>query len=594
MGLTAGTTLGRYELRTKLGAGGMAEVWEAFDQSLHRTVAVKVVLENMSADEEFRQRFQREARVVAGLRHRSILAVFDFGEDQGRPYLVMPLMTAGHLRDRMQGVVSPEMAVVWLREIAEGLDHANARGIVHRDVKPSNVLVDADGHLTLADFGLARDLKTGSGALTAPGLVMGTANYIAPEQALGQDLDGRCDQYALGVIAFEMLTGKLPFSAPTSLLMLNKHISEAPPKATKVNPQLPPAVDDVMRKVLAKTAPERYPSCVAFVDALEKAILPMTEAMAVAGLPLRGSGEVPRPRASASDAPARDRRPSGPVRPPAARPASGSAPSSSPAGGRAGAIVAALLAGLVLATGGYFLFGRLRDKGLLGPVASLLEPPAQPTPAAGAEEPARPAGGGAPATAEQPVPSTASGNTAAATTAAAAAAPTPEELPVSVVEQATPVPAAASTPGAVPSPIPTPAPGLSPVAPPAGALDPSNLDRFQVALVRTYPAGSTTAVLVGLKAILSFREPVDLPSEPGSVVSAVLHGASGEKVLLRPGTPTPVQPAPARTRTVELLVPLSDALASLADPAYDTIRLKLAVAGRTFETEAVIPPQARK
>ena len=205
-------------------------------------------------------------------------------------------------------------SVVWLREIAEALDHAHARAILHRDVKPSNVLVDADGHLPLADFGLARDLKTGSGALTAPGLVMGTANYIAPEQAMGQDLDGRCDQYALGVIAFEMLTGKLPFTAPTSLLMLNKHISEAPPKATKVNPQLPPAVDDVVRKVLAKTAPERYPSCVAFIDALEKAIVPRTEAMPAGAFPGRVSGEAPRPRAGTSDALPRGERTSGTVR----------------------------------------------------------------------------------------------------------------------------------------------------------------------------------------------------------------------------------------------------------------------------------------
>ena len=144
------------------------------------------------------------------------------------------------------------------------------------------------------------------------------------------------------------------------------------------------------------------------------------------------------------------------------------------------------------------------------------------------------------------------------------------------------------------TPPPTPAPPLTPAAAPGGALDAANLEHFRISLVRTYPAGSTTPVLVGLKAILSFREPVDLPSESGTVVSAVLHGPSGEKAFLRPGTPTPVQPAPARTRTVELLVPLSDALASLANPAYDSIRLKLSLAGATFETEAVIPPEARK
>ncbi|HEX5854094.1 MAG TPA: serine/threonine-protein kinase, partial [Thermoanaerobaculia bacterium] len=213
MPITAGTVLGRYRLLERAGFGGMSEVWKAEDGTLKRTVAVKVILGPVAADSAFRERFLREARLVAGLEHPNVLPVFDYGtatlDGDEVSYLVMPLVAGGSLKGRVSGPVPPALAVAWLSAIASALDHAHAKGILHRDVKPGNVLMDSQGRPLLADFGLARSTDVSSG-LTATGTVLGTPLYMAPEQATGAALSGRADQYALAVIAFELLAGRVP------------------------------------------------------------------------------------------------------------------------------------------------------------------------------------------------------------------------------------------------------------------------------------------------------------------------------------------------------------------------------------------------
>ena len=271
MAVTPGTLLGRYRLLERAGAGGMSEVWRAEDQTLHRTVAVKVIHDPIAADPTFAERFLREARLVAGLEHPNILAVYDFGtaplEGKEVSYLVMPLVSGGSLKERIRGPVPPAEAVPWLAAIAAALDHAHGKGILHRDVKPGNVLMDAAGRPLLADFGLARSADSVSG-LTATGTVMGTPSYMAPEQAMGKPLDARADQYALACIAFEMLTGRVPFKADTPLAVLHQHVAVPPDPVTSFVGGLPPGVDDVLARALAKNPQHRYASCTELVSAL--------------------------------------------------------------------------------------------------------------------------------------------------------------------------------------------------------------------------------------------------------------------------------------------------------------------------------------
>jgi serine/threonine-protein kinase len=275
MPVTAGIALGRYRLLEKAGVGGMSEVWRAEDETLRRIVAVKVIFEPISADSTFRERFLREARLVAGLEHPNVLPVFDYGttviDGAEVSYLVMPLVAGGSLKGRVAGPVPPALATSWLSAIASALDHAHSRGILHRDVKPGNVLMDAQGRPLLADFGLARSAEVSSG-LTATGTVLGTPLYMAPEQAMGQALDGRADQYALAVIAFELLAGRVPFSAESPLAVLHQHVSAPPPPLSTVLPGTAAAVDAVLSRGLAKKPEDRFASCGAFVAALGAAL----------------------------------------------------------------------------------------------------------------------------------------------------------------------------------------------------------------------------------------------------------------------------------------------------------------------------------
>ncbi|HMA28464.1 MAG TPA: serine/threonine-protein kinase, partial [Thermoanaerobaculia bacterium] len=275
MPITTGTVLGRYRLLEKAGVGGMSEVWKAEDETLKRTVAVKVILGPVAADSTFRERFLREARLVAGLEHPNVLPVFDYGsatiDGEEVSYLVMPLVAGGSLKGRVAGPVPPALAVAWLSAIASALDHAHAKGILHRDVKPGNVLLDSQGRPLLADFGLARSADVSSG-LTATGTVLGTPLYMAPEQATGAALSGRADQYALAVIAFELLAGRVPFSAQSPLAVLHQHVTTPPPPLSSVLPGTPPGADAVLSRGLSKEPADRFDSCGAFVAALGAAL----------------------------------------------------------------------------------------------------------------------------------------------------------------------------------------------------------------------------------------------------------------------------------------------------------------------------------
>jgi len=275
MPITTGTVLGRYRLLEKAGVGGMSEVFRAEDETLKRIVAVKVILGPVAADSTFRERFLREARLVAGLEHPNVLPVFDYGtatiDGEEVSYLVMPLVAGGSLKGRVAGPVPPALAITWLSAIAAALDHAHSKGILHRDVKPGNVLLDAQGRPLLADFGLARSAEVSSG-LTATGTVLGTPLYMAPEQAMGATLDGRADQYALAVIAFELLAGRVPFSAESPLAVLHQHVSTPPPPLSTVLPGTAASVDAVLFRGLAKKPGDRFASCSAFVAALGAAL----------------------------------------------------------------------------------------------------------------------------------------------------------------------------------------------------------------------------------------------------------------------------------------------------------------------------------
>ena len=224
-----GRRLGRYRLEELLGQGGMAEVWRAADERLGRTVAVKVILSAHLRDGQFRERFHREAQLVASLDHPNVLPVYDYGDEEGVPYLVMPYLDGGTLRDRMVGSPIPfAQAVSWIHQLGDALDAAHAAGILHRDVKPANVLIRRDDRLALADFGIAKMFESPTG-LTATGMVVGTPIYMAPEQAQGKPATPASDRYSLAVLAYELLSGKPPFGGESALSLMHQHVTAPAP-----------------------------------------------------------------------------------------------------------------------------------------------------------------------------------------------------------------------------------------------------------------------------------------------------------------------------------------------------------------------------
>jgi hypothetical protein len=263
----------RYRDPERIGHGGMGEIFCAVDESLGRAVAIKVLSERFAEDQAVRRRFTREALAAARLSGEpNTVTIFDVGEWNERPFIVMEHLPGGTLDDRItrEGPQPVERALRWLEQAAAALDHAHARGVVHRDVKPGNLLLDRDGNVHVADFGIAS--AAGMDSLTATGTILGTAGYLSPEQAQGQRATSASDLYGLGVVAFELLTGGRPFKRESMTAEAAAHANEPVPSASARRAGLPREVDLVFQKALAKRPQHRYQSAREFVDALEDAL----------------------------------------------------------------------------------------------------------------------------------------------------------------------------------------------------------------------------------------------------------------------------------------------------------------------------------
>jgi serine/threonine protein kinase len=262
----------RYELKEELGHGGMATVYRAYDPLFEREVALKILNRELLDDPQVRERFERETKIIAKLEHAAIVPVYDVGHDNNQLFFVMRYMSGGSLTERIQNksLLLSQMAHI-LQRVATALDYAHARGVIHRDLKPGNILFDEYNNTYISDFGIAK-LTQATTTITQSG-ILGTPTHMSPEQAKGEAVDGRSDIYSLGVILFEMLSGKTPYDATTPLGMAFKHATYPVPRILNVNPNLPAGVEMVIEKVMAKERERRYRSGVEFANAFV-AILP--------------------------------------------------------------------------------------------------------------------------------------------------------------------------------------------------------------------------------------------------------------------------------------------------------------------------------
>lgn len=303
-----GKQLGAYRIQAGLGEGGMARVYKAYHERLRREVAIKVILPQMANQADFQARFEREAQLVAKLRHRNIVTVYDFGENNTLMYLVMQYVSGGTLRDQLSSrqPLEPRRAALYALQIARALHEAHLHDIVHRDVKPANMLISSTNRneLLLSDFGIARlfdrrqettptpsDLASGGNrhSLADGSRMVGTPRYMAPEQFTGKRVDARTDVYALGVVLFEMLTGQLPFQADNFLGFYYQHVYTLPKPLRELNPAVPEMLEQITMRALAKTPEDRYQSADELVEALKSVLVPSPrrERSAVASSPSR-------------------------------------------------------------------------------------------------------------------------------------------------------------------------------------------------------------------------------------------------------------------------------------------------------------------
>jgi hypothetical protein len=267
-----GQHLGPYRIIEQIGVGGMATVYKAFQPAMDRYVAVKVIAAHFAQDPTFTQRFRREARAIAQLEHAHILPVYDYGEAGGLPYLVMRYLEAGTLEERLvQGLPSLLEVNRIIGQVGSALDYAHRVGIVHRDVKPSNVLVDAEGNTYLTDFGLAKMVGMTS-HLTGPGVGIGTPTYMSPEQGQGAKVDARTDVYSLGVMLYRIVTGRVPYDAETPLAIVLKHVHEPLPLPRSIRPDLPEGIERVILRAMAKEPEDRFQTVKEMVYALDAAV----------------------------------------------------------------------------------------------------------------------------------------------------------------------------------------------------------------------------------------------------------------------------------------------------------------------------------
>jgi serine/threonine-protein kinase len=426
--LTPGATFGHYRIVEPIGRGGMASVFKAYEAALDRFVALKVLPPEFLHEPTFGARFEREAKVIAKLEHPNIIPIFAFGIEQGIPWMAMRLIGGGSLSGALKGHEVPRRrAVEIIRAVADALTYAHAQGVVHRDVKPQNILLDEQGRVYLADFGIARIVEGGP-SITRTGMVSGTPQYMAPEQATGKGMDHRVDVYALGVVAYELFTGSAPFSADTPVAVLMKQISAEIPIPS---PDLvPESMLGPLLKSLAKDPEERWDTPAEFADALQAG---MASATTQFDIPTPETILTPRPYATPP--PRTGRRPA------------------APAAGRSAAMMAAVVVALTLLALGtaavvawlWLRRGPGEAEGTSPEPTTLATPPVAPSPL----------GTVAPAPVEAPTPmpprvTPAARVTTPAPSTTVSSAPTPEPTP-------TPTP----TPGPVAS-LPAPPPDAHP------------------------------------------------------------------------------------------------------------------------------------
>jgi serine/threonine-protein kinase len=263
----------RFRLEEKIGSGGMSTVYRAFDETLERWVAIKLMHREISSDSDQLERFRREARAVASLNHPHVVTVIDFGEDDDHPYIVFEYVEGENLKDRLRrmGRLPVPEAVAYAIEIGRALECAHANRLVHRDVKPQNVLIDPEGRAKVTDFGIARSLE--AEGLTATGRVLGTTDYVAPEQALGEPTTAQSDVYSLGICLFEMLTGDVPFKADSQVAVAMKHVKDPLPDIRMRRPEISAALASVVETACAKETANRYGSAHEVVQELEQALV---------------------------------------------------------------------------------------------------------------------------------------------------------------------------------------------------------------------------------------------------------------------------------------------------------------------------------
>jgi eukaryotic-like serine/threonine-protein kinase len=268
-----GTTLSsRYRIEAQIGSGGMSTVYRAFDETLERDVALKIMHADVSRDPSALERFRREARTVAQLSHPHVVMVIDAGEDDGHPYIVLEHVRGETLKERIRrdGPLPVSEAVAYAIEVGRALEAAHERGLVHRDVKPQNVLLDEEGRAKVTDFGIARGLEAEQ--LTGTGRVIGTTDYVSPEQAMGHQVTGQSDVYSLGIVLYEMLTGEVPFKGDSAVSVAMKHLREGLPDVQRSRPEVSAALAAVIERATAKELENRYPSMAALVGDLEEVL----------------------------------------------------------------------------------------------------------------------------------------------------------------------------------------------------------------------------------------------------------------------------------------------------------------------------------
>ncbi|MGH2663900.1 MAG: serine/threonine-protein kinase [Actinomycetota bacterium] len=287
-----GTVIAGCRIESRCRPGGMSVVYLATHEHLDRKVALKLLDPSLARDEDYRKRFLRESRLAAALYHPNIVPIYDAGEADGMPYLMMHFVRGTDLAVMIdeEGALDPDRTVGIISQVVSALDTAHDRGLVHRDVKPANILIasgegaEPAGHVYLTDFGLAKEVQSGS-RLTRAGVFMGTLDYVAPEQVQGEGIDRRADVYSLGALVYQCLTGRVPFPRDSEYALMYAHIQQEPPKVTDERPELPAAVDDVIAKTMAKDPEGRYATCGEFIESLKEALASRTAAPAATSAP---------------------------------------------------------------------------------------------------------------------------------------------------------------------------------------------------------------------------------------------------------------------------------------------------------------------